>query len=157
MDLQKIARKFECGESFWRVILTTGRAYSELDMVDDPIRGRRPLDWYLDMVSCGDVARITELWLHTPGGDVALKITEPYSAYIFNSSFMSMIDGRSKIAQIIGRVDDKEAGTGIAFIWDIAQQQIYRDDQASVRDFAPWRPGIARVGALALENMGVKL
>lgn len=156
MDLRKVAQKFEHGESFWRVILNTGKAYSELDIVDtDLLRGRRALDWYLDLVSTGDVARIAELWLHSPSGDVALKIVQPYTAYIFNSSLLSI--GRSKVAQIIGRVDDKEQGTGIAFIWDVAQQQMYRDDQASVRDFKAWRPGIVNIGALAIENMGVRL
>lgn len=156
MDLQKVAQKFEQGESFWRVILNTGKAYSELDIVDtDPIRGKRPLDWFLDLVATGDVARIAELWLHTPAGDVALKIVEPRTAYIFNSSILQF--GRSKVAQIIGRVDDKEQGTGVAFIWDVPMQQIYRDDQASVLDFKAWRPGIVNIGALALDNVGVKL
>lgn len=157
MHLQRIAQKFAQGESYWSVILKTGRAYTELDIVDtDLIRGVRPLDWYLDIVATGDVARIAELWMHTPAGDVALKVIEPYSAYIFNSSLLSL-DGRSKVAQIIGRVDDKDAGTGVAFIWDVAMQQVYRDDLACVRDFAAWRPGICAIGALALENIGVRL
>lgn len=157
MHLQRIAQTFARDESFWSVILTTGKRYSELDVIDtDLLRGRRPLDWYLDIVATGDVARIAELWLHTPAGDVALKVTEPYSAYIFNSSLLSL-NGRSRVAQIIGRVDDKEAGTGVAFVWDVAMQQVYRDDQACVLDFAAWRPGIARIGALALANIGVRL
>lgn len=156
MQLERIKQKFERGESFWRVILNTGKEYSELDIIDsDPIRGIRPLDWHLDLVATGDVARIAELWLHTPGGDVALKIVEPRTAYIFNSSLLAL--GRSKVAQVIGRVDDKEQGTGIAFIWDVPMQQMYRDDQASVRDFKAWRPGIVNIGALALDNMGVRL
>lgn len=153
---ERIAQTFARGESYWSVKLRSGRVYRELDVVDsDLLRGRRQLDWYQDIVATGDVARIAELWLHTPLGEVAIRIVEPYTAYIFNSSIMQF--GRSKVAQVIGRVDDKDTGTGIAFIWDIAMQQIYRDDQASVRDFAAWRPGIAKVGALAVENMGVRL
>lgn len=156
MHLQRIAQKFAQGESYWSVILNTGKRYSELDMIDtDLLRGVRPLDWHLDIVATGDVARIAELWLHTPAGDVALKIVEPCTAYIFNSSILQF--GRSKVAQIIGRVDDKEQGTGIAFIWDIAMQQVYQDTCANVRDFAAWRPGIAKIGALALDNIGVRL
>jgi hypothetical protein len=152
----RAAQKFARGESYWRVVLTTGRVYSELDRVQDTL-GKRPLDWYRDVCSTSDIAHIAELWLHTPAGPVALKITERNSAYIFNSSVMSMVYGKSPVAQIIGRVDDKATGTGIAFIWDVTQQQMYKDEQASVLDFKAWRPGIADVGALAIHNMGVTL
>lgn len=155
MHLQQIAQRFAEGRSYWSIRLTTGKHYTELDTIDDPTRGKRSLDWHLDVAASGDAARIAELWLHTPGGDVALKITEPYSAYIFNSSLFAT--GRSQIAQIVGRVDDKAQGTGVAFIWDVAQKQIYRDDNASVLNFKAWRPGIVDVGALAIHNMGVRL
>lgn len=156
MHLQRIAQTFARGESYWSVILTTGKRYTELDVIDsDPIRGKRQVDWHQDIVATGDVARIAQLWLHTPQGDVAIKIVEPRTAYIFNASVMQF--GRSKVAQVIGRVDDKDTGIGVAFIWDIAMQHIYRDDQANVHNFAAWRPGIPNIGALALENLGVRL
>lgn len=153
----KQAQTFARGESYWRVVLTTGRTYSKLDTVNDPTRGKRPLDWYLDFVATGDVRRIAELWLHTPQGPVALKITEPRSAYIFNSSFVSLDSGRSPVAQIIGRVDNRETGSGIAFIWDVAEQQLYKDTRACVRGFAAWRPGIAHIGALNVQALGLRL
>lgn len=152
----RAAQRYARGEAYWRVVLTTGKAYSELDRVQDETLGKRALDWYRDVAATNDTARIAELWLHTPAGPVALKITEPHSAYIFNSSIMSM-DGRSPVAKIIGRVDDKATGTGIAFIWDVTQQQMYKDEQANVLNFKAWRPGITDVGALAIHNMGVTL
>jgi hypothetical protein len=153
----RAAQKFARGESYWRVVLKTGRSYSELDSVQDETLGKRRLDWFRDLVATNDTARIAQLWLHTPRGDVALKITEPNTAYISNGNLMSLVSGKSRISQIIGRVDDKAAGLGIAFIWDIPMQQVYKDEQACVLDFAPWRPGIARIGRLAIENMGVVL
>jgi hypothetical protein len=142
--------------SFWRVVLSTGRSYSQRDTIDDPTRGKRPLDWHLDIKATGDNARITELWLHTPTGDVALKITEPYTAYIFNVGVMSA-EGRSAVAQVIGRVDNRGTGLGVAFVWDVAMQRVYKDAQADIRAFAAWRPGIIAPGALSADALGVKL
>lgn len=152
----KAMQIFAEGRSYWQLILTSGKSYSEIDHIDDPVRGRRALDWHLDIAATGDTARIAELWLHTPQGPVALRVWEPHSAYIFNTGLMGM-EGRSAVAQVIGRVDDKEQGTGIAFIWDVAMQQCYRDDQAGVRNFAAWRPGIIPPGALNLDVMEVRL
>ena len=156
--LQTFAR----GESYWRVVLSTGRTYSQLDMSYDAIRGKRPIDWYLDLCATGDVLRIRELWIHTPRGDAALKISEPGTAYQLNAAGL-LLDisgsgsGRQRDAQIIGRVDDKETGQGVAFIWDVHTKQLYKDEQANVRNFAGWRPGVAPLGALALQNMGLRL
>lgn len=144
------------GRSFWRIELTTGRTYSECT----PVRGMdgmRPLDWYLDVVATGDVRRIAVLSLYSPAGPVALKISEPNTAYILNTNILNTITGNDPVAQAIGRVDDKETGVGIAFIWDCAIGQMYRDDQASVLHFAAWRPGIIPPGALNLNALGVKL
>lgn len=150
------ARRLTRGESYWHVVTKTGRTYCELDTINDQTRGRRHLDWYLDIVATNDVAHLDELWLHTPAGDVALRITDPHTAYIFNSSLMSN-EGRFPVAQVIGRVDDKAAGTGIAFIWDVGTQQVYQDTNACVLNFAAWRPGICHVGELNLGAMGVRL
>lgn len=151
-------QKFSLGESYWRVILSTGRVISELERSFDLVRGKRPINWHLDLVAAGDVARIKELWICTPAGEAALRIDEPYTAYQFSMSSL-MTDGsdRSKLAQIIGRVDDKATGKGIAYIWDVATQQLYKDDQADVMNFGAWRPGITPPGALALPALGVRL
>lgn len=156
------------GQSFWTVELTTGRVWSQLDTVFDPLRGKperkymRPLEWREDLVATGDHRRIKVIALHTPRGDVALRIDKPGTAYQLNAAAllldMSGVGGtRQRDAQIIGRVDDREHGTGIAFIWDVPMQQVYKDEQANVRNFQGWRPGIQHLGMLAIENMGVTL
>lgn len=151
------AQILRAGRSFWRVVLTTARTYSELSTVSDPVRGRRPLDWYLDLTATGDTKRIAELWLHSPRGDVALKITEPGTAYILNTNIYNNLNGNDAVAQAIGRVEDKDTGTGTAFIWDAAVRQMYRDDSACVRNFTAWRSGICNPGPLNLAAMGVTL
>lgn len=153
---------FAAGQSYWRVLLSTGRVWSQLDMVNDPLRGRRSVDWYLDLVGSGDARRIRELWIHTPKGDAALKITQPGTAYQLNAASLALdmaagSTGRQKDAQIIGRVDNRETGEGIAYIWDVHMQQLYKDEQASVKHFSGWRPGIADLGTLAFDAMGVCL
>ena len=149
-------KKFARGESYWRAILKDGRYLAEVQSVHYQGRGRRPIQWYEDIVASGDAARIRELWICTPKGDAALRITEPYSAYQFQAGMLTL-QGRQTTAQIIGRVDDKLTGRGVAFIWDVVTQQLYRDTEADVTNFAAWRPGIARPGALALPVIGVRL
>lgn len=155
------------GQSFWTVELTTGRIWSQLDTVFDPLRGTgkkqmRPLEWYEDLVATGDHKRIKVIALHTPKGDVALRIDEPGTAYQLNGAAL-LLDmsgtggGRQRDAQIIGRVDDKATGLGVAFIWDVPMQQVYKDERADVKNFQGWRPGIAPLGRLAYENMGLLL
>lgn len=151
-QLQKFAR----GESYWRVIMRDGREIAEVQTITYNGRNKRPICWLEDIVSSGDAGRIAELWICTPKGDAALRITEPYSAYQFQAGGLTL-EGRVKLAQIIGRVDDKVTGRGVAFIWDVTTQQLYRDTEANVTDFAAWRPGIARPGALALPVIGVRL
>lgn len=153
----KAIQRLSAGRSFWRVILTTGRAWSELDTINDPTRGRRPLDWYLDLTATGDTKRIAEIWLHSPRGDVALKVTEPGTAWALNTNIFNNITGNDAVAQTIGRVDDRATGLGIAFTWDAALQQMFKDESANVRDFGAWRPGICPPGALNLAAMGVTL
>ena len=149
-------KKFSCGESYWRAVLSSGREVSEVQTVKYQGNAHRPIAWLEDIVASGDAARIAELWICTPKGDAALKITEPYSAYQFQAGMLT-IEGRQIVAQIIGRVDDKASGRGVAFIWDVVTQQLYRDEEANVLSFGAWRPGIARPGALALPVIGVRL
>lgn len=159
---------FAAGQSFWHVELTTGKIWSQLDTVYDPLRGKpekkyqRSLEWHEDLVATGDVKRIRIIALHTPKGDAALRVDEPSTAYQFNAAGL-LLDmggvggGRQRDAQIIGRVDDKESGMGVAYIWDVHMQQMYKDEQASIHDFQGWRPGIQSLGKLAASNMGLVL
>jgi len=112
--------------------------------------------WLEDVVASGDAARIAELWICTPKGDAALKITQPYSAYQCQMGMLTL-QGRQTTAQIIGRVDDKASGRGVAFIWDVTTQQLYKDEDANVFAFGAWRPGIVPPGVLALPVIGVRL
>ncbi len=149
-------QKFAHGESYWKVILTSGREISEVQTVTYNGKNKRPILWLEDVVASGDAARIAELWICTPKGDAALRIIEPYSAYQFQAGVLTL-EGRQTTAQIIGRVDDKASGRGVAFIWDVITQQLYRDESANVMAFAAWRPGIVPPGALALPVIGVRL
>ena len=149
-------RKFAKGESYWRAILRDGREISEVQTVTYNGRNKRPIQWLEDVVASGDAARIAELWICTPRGDAALRITEPYSAYQCQQGVLTL-EGRQTTAQIIGRVDDKATGLGVAFIWDVTTQQLYRDESANVTTFGAWRPGIAAPGALALPVIGIRL
>lgn len=175
MQLLTDAQTLATGRSFWRVLLSTGRAYCELDMVAEtrniPFadeqdweafkrrKRMRRLDWYLDIVATGDVERITAIMLYTPLGapHAALKITEPRTAWILNTNNYNNITGNDAVAQAIGRVEDKVAGTGTAFIWDAAVGQMFKDECACVRNFAAWRPGICAPGALNISAMGLSL
>lgn len=157
MQLLTDIQTLMAGRSFWRVVLTTGRVWSELDTINDPTRGRRRLDWYLDLTATGDTKRIAEIWLHSPRGNAALKITEPGTAWILNMNILNNYTGNDAVAQVIGRVEDKATGTGTAFIWDAAIQQMFKDESACVRNFGAWRPGICNPGALNLAAMGVML
>ena len=149
-------RKFARGESYWKVILTSGREISEVQTITYQGKNKRPIQWLEDVVNAGDAARIAELWICTPRGDAALRITEPYSAYQCQQGVLTL-QGRRTTAQIIGRVDDKATGRGVAFIWDVITQQLYRDSDANVTAFAAWRPGVVPPGALALPVIGVRL
>jgi len=164
----KAIQTFARGESYWHIELSTGRTWSQLDTAFDPLRGKpekkyqRPLDWYLDLVATGDVKKIKAIVLHTPRGDAALRIDEPGTVYQLNAAALLSDTGtgtmtRQKDAQIIGRVDNRDTGVGIAFIWDVHTQQMYRDESANIHNFAGWRPGIAPLGALAIQNMGLNL
>lgn len=157
MNPLKAIQTLAQGRSFWQVILTTGKTYSELDMVQDFTLGKRRLDWYRDIVATGDNRRIVELWLQSPAGPVALKIKEPGSAWILNTNITSNLYGNQAVAQTIGRVDDKTMGLGVAYIWDTSVQQMFKDDSACVTNFGAWRPGICAPGALNLAAMGITL
>lgn len=149
-------QKFARGESYWRAILTSGREISEVQTVRYHGMARRPIKWLEDIVASGDAARIAQLWICTPKGDAALRIDLPYSAYQMQAGLLTL-EGRQVLAQIIGRVDDKASGRGVAFIWDVVTQQLYRDEEANVLSFGAWRPGIVPPGALSLEVIGVRL
>ena len=156
------------GQSYWQVKLTTGRTFSELDepvkFEPDPVTGRmvarkRKIEWAEDIVASGDTAHIKEIHLITPQGDAYLSIVEPYSAIQFKRGTMMILGAGQRIANahIIGRVDNLETGDCTATIWDVQEQHLYVDHQTNVKTFAAWRPGVAAVGLLALDAIGLRL
>lgn len=147
------------GLSYWKVILTTGKEFSEFDRSFDLLRGIRPVDWALDIVGSGDNAKVAELILCTPHGNAHMRINEPYTALQLKRGVMSMLGGGERIieAQIIGRVDNKETGECTATIWDVTEQKLYLDHKTNVKHFTKWREGISDIGALSVEVVGVRL
>lgn len=146
------------GRSYWKVKLTTGKEFSECDHSFDLLRGLRSVDWALDVVGSGDNARIAELTLCTPQGDATMPITESYTAFQLKRGISDLFTlNRTLQAQIIGRVDNKETGDCTAVIWDVVEQKLYIDHKTNVRNFKTWREGMADIGALNLEVVGVRL
>lgn len=162
-----IAKTIFTGQSYWKVRLTSGKEVSELgtkvEHVIHPQTGKlvarkRKIEWLEDITASGDNAHIKELILCTPRGDAHMPISEPYTAFQLHRGFASLFTGeRMLLAQIIGRVDDKETGACTAAIWDVQEQRLYIDHHTTVSSFSAWRPGVAAVGALSLEVVGVRL
>jgi hypothetical protein len=144
--------------------MRSGKEFSELDKSFDLLRGTRPVDWALDIVGSGDngkqsdgQARIEELYLCTPQGEVSLSISEPYTAFQLKRGTMDLLGWNRIIqAQIIGRLDDSETGRCTAYIWDVQEQRLYGEWQTYITNFAAWREGIIPIGALNLEPIGLK-
>lgn len=119
--------------SWWAVRLNTGEWVCEARVKTDVYKGiERHFDWSNDLVACGDVNRITQLWLFCPpsktspfGNTAHLDITEPGTAFQFKVAMADSniaMTSRSLQAHIIGKVTNKETGECDAFIWDDVQQ-----------------------------------
>lgn len=148
--------------AYWAAKLQDNRWLCELDT-----RNGRPFDWTLDAVDTGDVLRIRELWLFCPpnaisplGNTARLPITEPGTAFQFKvASLDGFLDGMERRieSQIIGRVDDKSTGACTCFIWDAQLKVMSQPWQSNIHRFGSWREGIAKIGALSPEVLGVRL
>lgn len=146
------------GRSYWTAKLTTGREVSELGMSFDLLRGRRPINWHLDVVGSGDNARVKELTINTPRGAATLFITAPHTAFAFSNGLNEISTGqRRTLAQIIGRVDNAETGDCTCLIWDALCQSLILDFEANVRDFRTWNTNIPSPGPLNIAALGVIL
>jgi hypothetical protein len=156
------------GQSYWRVKLTSGRTFSELDhavkFTPDPLTGRlvarsRAVEWLEDIVGSGSTANISQIALVTPHGTVSLEITEPETAFQFKRGIVDMFGGgRHMEAQIIGRLENRETGACVTHIWDGRHQQLFANFSTSVKDFASWRPGeVIAPGQLAYHVVGVRV
>lgn len=153
------------GRSFWQVKLTTGKTVTEGQVSFDLIRGPRNVIWLEDICGSGDNRHIREITLCTPGGDITLPITEPYTAFQFQMGTVAFFGGE-KIpnAQVVGRVNNRETGECTCAIWDVqgeeqadgTRKHLFVDHKTTVRAFASWRGGIPDIGTLAYEMVGLR-
>lgn len=161
---ENIIGEFLLSRSIWAVELASGRFYTERSMMRDPIIGKRPFDWTLDLVATGDIKLVKQLILYCPPtpdfrmGQVArLPILEPYTAFQFKVATLDGFEGINQTqSQVIGRVLDKASGLCECFIWDVGLKQMGMFE-TSVYDFASWRDGIAHIGALSHDPLGLRL
>lgn len=151
---------------YWAVKLSSGKMLTELDQQFDHLHGRaRPFDWTLDLVSTGDILKVTELWLFcppnqmNPRGQVArLPITEPRTAFQFKVGTMDAFGGhaRGMQSQIIGRVDDKVSGACTCFVWDSVLNAM-GTWHSNVYTMGTWRDGATVIGELSHAVLGLSL
>lgn len=165
-SLQAIGDVIDPFQAYWSVLLTTGKRYSERDLVPTfrkGVRGVRKLDWSEDLVATGDIARVREITLHCPDKRTAvLEITEPGTAFQFKTRSLTVLteDGGGLEFQVIGRVIDKVSGRCECFIWDYHPKPgepnlvAYK---STIREFGAWRDTMMPIGALSLEVQGFRL
>jgi hypothetical protein len=146
------------GQSYWKARLSNGRVLCELDTVTDFRQARtRKVEWLEDLIGSGDLRKVVEVVLCTPDGDVHLPIERPYSVFQLNQGVASLFDGeRTKTCQIIGRVENTE-GDCTAVIWDALEERLYPEFHTNVLRFEPWRKGVARLGEINLDILGITL
>jgi len=139
--------------------MTSGKVLRETGMVKDSM-GERLVDWTLDLVSTGDLKRVKEVRLICPGilTHGVLKITEKQTAFQFKNS-SAVHDGERQYrileAQVIGRIRDKLSGDCDCFIWD-RTLGLFKY-QSNIRAFGSWRNGIAPIGELSQNVLGLSL
>lgn len=152
--------------AYWSVLLTTGKTWSENQLIPTNKagqRGLRKLDWALDLVSTGDIRRIKELILHCPDGQMAiLEITQDTPAFQFKTKSLNMLGACSNDLeyQVIGRVIDKATGRCECFIWDYQPMEGQPNliaYKSTICHFGAWRNNITPMGALSLEVQGFRL
>lgn len=162
--VENIIGEFLLSRSIWAVELSNGRFYTERSKMRDPIVGKRPFDWTLDLVATGDIRLVKQLILYCPPtvghpiGQVAqLPILEPYTAFQFKVATLDGFEGINQTqSQVIGRVLDKASGLCECFIWDVGLKRLGMFE-TTVYDFASWRPEIGRIGALSFDPLGLRL
>lgn len=150
----------------WSVLLTTGKRWSERQLVPTLVagqRGMRRLDWALDIVGTGDIKRVREVTLHCPDGRMAvLEIVEPGTAFQFKTKSLNTLgaDSIDLEFQVIGRIMDKQSGQCECFAWDYRPKSgepnlvVYK---SSIYQFGAWRDTITPLGALSLDVQGFRL
>lgn len=158
---QKLLR----GQSYWKIVLDSGKEIVEGQHSFDFLRGMRSVDWYLEVASTTDCAHISELILCTPVGEFSLFAhrnavggVEPYSLFQFKQGIAPLFGGeRAFHAQIIGRVDEREQGSCTCIIWNALETTIHTSHRTTLHNFSSWRRGTPHLGAINYAEMGVRL
>jgi hypothetical protein len=149
------------GESYWKVRLKTRtRELSELDTISIPQQhGRwliRRYEWLEDLIGAGDIGKVTDVMLVTPAGVAHIPVPEPYTVFQFSRGTTSLLtQEKIKNVQIVGVVVDKDTGEAECAIWDVQAQRLFTG-RNNVKDFQPWRPGVAPIGRLAIETLELR-
>ncbi len=167
------------GESYWSVVMRSGKTWSELDekSIEIPtLQGGtkrylvRRLEWKEDLINSGDIAKVKEIHLHTPQGVARTHVGDPYTGFQFSRGTSALLTGEKlKNLQVIGAVTDKDTGECTFALWDYQDQNLYVDmlwdnenkvtyrGHNSVRDFKAWRDGVIPIGPLNLKAMDVRI
>lgn len=170
-SLNAIQTVLNPNKSKWEVVLTTGKTITEDQLVLDIRRGGyRQIDWALDLNTTGDLLKIKELWLITPGGHrtvhrgaseipIVLQITEPGTAFQFKHTNHDFLGGSGRIieAQCIGKITDKDTGDCQCWIWDRVLGLI--EYKSNVNNFGMWRKnsGLMPLTKLSHDVTGLRL
>src|SRR6266568_1268522 len=159
-SLGAIADAIDPRLSYWSVLLTSGREWSEHHLIPTFKKGQagvRKLDWALDLVSTGDIHRIKELRLHCPDGRKAvLEILPDTPPFQFKTKTLNMIGAGDNALefQVIGRVIDKVSGRCECFAWDYRpkpgepQLVAYK---SNIYNWGAFRDTVTPIGALGIE------
>jgi hypothetical protein len=160
--------------AYWAAKLRNPEQWvSEVDNKQFDLRAYIPLmerrikntfDWTLDVVTTNDVLRIEELWLFCPKtptapqgstGVLRFRQEDKGTAFHFNVSKMSQ-NGRVD-CKIIGQVINRATTECIFHVWDGQTYQFYPHRRTTVNNFQAWREGIADLGAMSHEIIGLRL
>jgi hypothetical protein len=172
-------RVMMAGESYWSVLMKSGKTWSELDekSIEVPtLRGPskqylvRRLEWKEDLIDSGDIKNVKEIHLHTPQGIARTHVGEEYTGFQFSRGTSALLTGEKlKNLQVIGAVTDKDTGECTFALWDYQDRNLYVDmlwnaekkmvvrGHNNVRDFKAWREGIIPIGPLNIKAMDVRI
>ena len=150
------------GSSFWAARFLNGKVISERDMTSDH-NGKRPIDWTLDLVTTGDILKVTELWLITPANVnpfahiPRLVVTIPGSIFQFKIANLDAIGawGNTRVAQVIGMVTNLDTGDCIIMAYDEELKRLIPPYQTNVQRIQPWRDGLAPVMHISTPVLGM--
>lgn len=167
-SLNALADILDPTQAYWTIKLKSGKVWSEHSLVTTNKAGQkgfRLLDWGDDIVSTGDVHKVTEIRMHCPDGgpDAVLEIADGMEPFQFKARTINMLGagGNNLEYMVIGRVTDKATGECECFIWDYRPTPEMTSHllafQTNIHNFGSWRDTVTPVGALSLDVQGFRL